>query len=231
MKNLLEHCLLCGELVDDAYLGLCSICLLSIRSQLFISYAWGFCSQCASPLLNADTHCRSCHGGGRIVGLGSYRSFLKEVIVRYKFNGCRSLALFLASLMLPYIPTPPLGTPPVLVVPVPCSHTGLENRGWDQMRTIANVLSDYPGIACGSLLKRVGTGEQKHLGRKERLAFSGHRFAFNAQAFKIEDLVARYSSIVIIDDVYTTGTTIRTCMELIEKSVPLPVSAICLAMD
>lgn len=112
-----------------------------------------------------------------------------------------------------------------LLVPVPVSDSRLIERGFNQAERLANVLSHRRKIPLLSLLIRTHhTGKQSFKGRAERLADMKHAFGENpAVAMQFRDWLKGKTSlsrpvrIIIVDDIYTTGSTIRACAEIINQ--------------
>lgn len=114
-----------------------------------------------------------------------------------------------------------------LLVPVPVSDSRLAERGFNQAERLADVLSGRRGIPQLPLLIRSHhTGKQSFKSRSERLNDMKHAFAVNpdptvvAAFYKCLETVRlqlreRPLQIIIIDDIYTTGSTIRACAESI----------------
>ncbi len=114
-----------------------------------------------------------------------------------------------------------------LLVPVPVSDSRLAERGFNQAERLADVLSRRRGIPQLPLLVRTHhTGKQSFKTRAERLADMKHAFAVNpdpaagSQFANWLEASGRQMQppplqIIIIDDIYTTGSTIRACAETI----------------
>lgn len=98
---------------------------------------------------------------------------------------------------------------------VPRSKKNLYFYGVDQARELAKAISavyDIPVIDC---IRRVGGREQKLLSRDERMKNMKNSFMLK-EDFHIEKL---YKKILLVDDVYTTGATIKTCASLLRGRV------------
>ncbi|MGN7762065.1 ComF family protein [Paenibacillus sp. 22594] len=114
-----------------------------------------------------------------------------------------------------------------LLIPVPVSDARQAERGFNQAERLADVLSRCRGIPQLPLLVRTHhTGKQSFKSRAERLADMKRAFAVNpdpatgAQFSHWLESHGRQTQsqplqIVIIDDIYTTGSTIRACAETI----------------
>lgn len=130
-----------------------------------------------------------------------YNTFLKEVIARWKFRGDYQLyALFVHSFQArfnQYFSELPKHT---WLVPIPLSEKRLAHRSFNQAEALASLL---PRTTV-PLLKRLEGEKQSKKTRKHRLAM---RNPFLYQGSQ-ED-VDFAQPIVLIDDIYTTGTTIH----------------------
>lgn len=112
-----------------------------------------------------------------------------------------------------------------LLVPVPVSDSRLAERGFNQAERLADVVSQLRGIPQLPLLIRTHhTGKQSFKSRAERLADMKHAFAVNPDEMVRLQLVSWLDTvevqacplqIIVIDDIYTTGSTIRACAETI----------------
>ena len=98
--------------------------------------------------------------------------------------------------------TPPLA-PDYVVCPIPMRWERRVRRGFNQSWLLAEALARRFGWKLEQgLLSRVGQGQaQKALGRTERLALG-------ADAFRAHPAVEGHR-ILLVDDVYTTGATLR----------------------
>ncbi|UQZ33852.1 ComF family protein [Paenibacillus sp. PK3_47] len=114
-----------------------------------------------------------------------------------------------------------------LLVPVPVSESRLNERGFNQAERLADVLSRRRGIPQLPLLIRTHhTGKQSFKSRAERLNDMKHAFAANPDMNlkeRISGLINarvpenRPLQIIIVDDIYTTGSTIRACAETVKQ--------------
>jgi ComF family protein len=91
-----------------------------------------------------------------------------------------------------------------LIVPVPLHSRRLQQRGFNQAGLIARKLGPKLGLPVhlGVLVRRRWTEPQTRLGRTERLHNVKGAFAVTKAA------VVRERCVLLVDDVYTTGTTL-----------------------
>lgn len=89
-------------------------------------------------------------------------------------------------------------------VPVPVSRKRLRKRGFNQARKLSDALSAITGIPTADILVReVDTLPQKELDDRERYENLKNAFRVSAEAVP--------ETIIIVDDIYTTGSTIEAC--------------------
>jgi ComF family protein len=100
-----------------------------------------------------------------------------------------------------------------VIVPVPIHEARHEKRGFNQAAKIASLLSSYYGIPASSLLVKIrDTPPQHSLSRAER--------AKNVKdAFKpVYKNSLRGKSVLLVDDILTTGATMRECARELKKN-------------
>jgi ComF family protein len=201
-------CPVCSGPSDSlSHCPICSICWAAIRRHDGPS-----CRVCARPL--ASEHAGLCGDClrepppfSRVITYGPYSDVLKEALHLLKFSSVkrlsRPLGLLLAGLEMPEVD---------FIVPVPLSGRELRRRGFNQTLLISRTLSRTTGIPlCQRLLhKKRETPPQVSLPRRERLL--NLRGAFEAR----EKLNGE--RVLIVDDVVTTGATVRECSRAIIKA-------------
>lgn len=87
--------------------------------------------------------------------------------------------------------------------------------GYDQSREFARALSRLYGIPVLNALKRVGGREQKLLSASERLKNIVGKYSLNPKFVTSE----KYKRILLVDDIYTTGATIKACKRILLDNV------------
>jgi len=191
------------------------------------------CPHCGGPfaspvaLQHSPTHeCGACRAKPpaftQTWSLFPYQSPLKEAVILFKYRGKRSLAKPFLQAMIPALPTLP--TIDVLM-PVPLHPQRLRDREYNQSLLLAHGLSQHLQIplVLSCLLRIKVTVPQTSLSRKERLT-NLHR------AFAIDDATRiKGQRILLIDDVFTTGTTLHECAKVLRKAGSGPVFGLTLA--
>jgi len=182
------------------------------------------CPKCANILNN--NICHYCDTNQfvfeSINSLGIYRSSLRRAVIRLKFF--RDLGLgdeFAPGL---YQLLSSSGWQIDLIIPVPISPKRRIERGYNQADVIAFPLALVSGInyASKALLKIREAHSQIGLSYLERLE--------NMQdAFLAKPAMVRNKSILLVDDVITTGATINSCAQALLTAGASHVYALSLA--
>ena len=221
-------CRLCGlPLLNISRLPVCPECLLRIQP-----IQGKVCSICGERVLSAFFECdedglRRCPVCRRIdrpfhraIAYGSYDDGLRELIHLLKYNGVRSAAGVLGRVLGETLTTmtPSLEQPLVLLVPVPLYRGKRRQRGFNQAELIAQVALRAPiprerfQLASGILTRVRDTHSQIGLTSHQRRENLRGAFAVTHP----QQIAGR--EVVLVDDVYTTGTTASECARVLRRA-------------
>ena len=183
------------------------------------------CDACGGP---NDTMMEVCHDCAdnprpwfRGVSALPYHGLGGDLVRAYKFGRRTSIAPFLAHEMA--LAWRDHGSParPRLIVPVPLHWTRRLQRGFNQTELLGSFLArelGIPLVAC--LARRHATAHQARLSGDERLRNLRHAFVpRRTGAF-------RNRSVLLIDDVFTTGATLTAATEALLKAGAAEVSVL-----
>jgi ComF family protein len=138
---------------------------------------------------------------------------LKEAIHRFKYMAEFSLLKVFGILLYSTFQTLPHECKVDFIVPVPLHIRRLRERGFNQALLLARALGKRTRIPCRerALRKIKDTPFQTVLqGRERRRNLKG--------AFHVENkMEIKGNSILLVDDVYTTGTTVNECSRTLLK--------------
>jgi len=153
-----------------------------------------------------------------------YEGSLKTAIIRFKFQNRieigRDLAIPLLSCT-QQIPDPF----PDIVTPVPLHNSRLRQRGYNQAKILVKHLKLNGVKKLYNLIKKViETPDQIGLSRSERMDNLKNALTVD------KNIDLKGKTILIVDDVYTTGTTMRTCAGVLKKAGAKRVYGISLTM-
>ena len=173
-----------------------------------IEFILGGCDCCGTPLAATDIDlCAACLAKpprlNRSRAAVSYDDVTRGLVLRLKYGRKVGLAKTMAHYMAPLLSHHQSDT---CLVPVPLHRRRLWQRGFNQSGLIANEISRKTGIAVEHMLDRTKpTPPLQGLSRRQR------RQAV-AGAFRVKDTAnLRGRSVVLVDDVLTTGSTADGC--------------------
>jgi len=165
-----------------------------------VAHGRAFCPPCAATLVRAEVRDRD-----RLAAF-VYGGAIAEALRRFKFNDRPDLTRpLLAGL---HTCLPRLEETPVdLVVPVPLHPARLVERGYNQAALLARPLARWLAAPCAprALGRSVATARQTELTREARSSNVERAFA----ALEPARLAGR--SVLLVDDVETTGATLAAC--------------------
>lgn len=213
----------CGEVVDDDH-RFCVACWAGMR---LIAPPW--CATCNLPFefdRGPAAQCGGClaetpaHDGVRAAV--AYGTTARTLALRLKYGGRTSHAATAARMMARHMPD---GAD--LLLPVPLHRWRIWGRGFNQAALIAQGLARASGVRVDlELLQRVKpTPVLRGLGPRGRAKAVAGAFALAPGAK--ERLKRR--SVVLVDDVYTSGATTDACVRLLKRAGAARVTILCWA--
>lgn len=205
-----------------------------------------FCPKCVERITQGDLVCPSCgrvaiggaahplcRGKWKLDGLwslGIYKDPLRKAIQKLKYRYVSELAEVLTDLMIAYWAK---YTPQFfdelkkggdwVIVPIPLHPRRQKERGFNQSALIGQMLSKKIGLKYSEVLKRVRfTKPQVGLKSWQRKSNIKNAFSLTSNYYLV-------SNILLIDDVWTTGSTLKECCYVLKRGGAQKVWAITLA--
>lgn len=217
-------CRVCGlSLSGFTFLPVCDSCWNHLPAQ-----SGALCTRCGESLQSvplAGQICRICHAAPppfeKAVAHGLYDGSLRALLHLLKYDGMSGLAYRLGALIAEHALAVPDLPPNLIVVPVPL-HTGKRRRrGFNQAEllargTIAAMRRRRPGmrmrLAAGVLARQRDTESQAGLTpHQRRVNVRGAFFAPRPTEVNGQD-------VLLVDDIYTTGATARSCSQALRAA-------------
>ena len=170
-----------------------------------------FCMKCGTPLkLDQKEYCADClrtqhhFTGGRAVFV--YTGPMKESMYRFKYSGRREYADFFAKEALRTQGRWLSRIRPDCVIPVPLHRKKLRKRGYNQAEDFAAALAHQAHAHVDThLVRRIrNTTPMKGLSAADRKKNVNGAFSVDEDRLQYFG----YKRILIVDDIYTTGSTI-----------------------
>lgn len=218
-----NRCPVCDRIVQDTLI--CPACVGRLR---YISQP--FCYRCGKPVAHdAQEYCPDCAGKkhefeqGRTVFL--YQGPMRGILYRYKYGNRRDYTEFLAREAASRYGEWVRRLHVDVVVPIPLSKKRLRRRGYNQADLFARRFSELCGLKydAGLLVRIRNTVPQKQLSVQERKNNLKN-------AFKMSRNVVNLKRILLIDDIYTTGSTIDAAALALKQAGVRDVFSLCISI-
>ena len=223
------ECLSCGHsLSTDPIPFFCAACWRSIRTL-----QQPVCVRCDQPFISpaATTYtpnhqCQQCQKQPphfqRAWTLFPYLPPLRDAICAFKYRRKLTLARPLAQLMINALPH---GLDADVIIPVPLHPARLRTREFNQSLLLADQLGRHLSlpVSATNLVRTAVTDPQTALSRQARLRNLRNTFTIR----RPQDLAEQ--RILLVDDVFTTGTTLNECAKTLRRAGSGPVFALTLA--
>jgi len=210
------RCVLCQDIIPfHAPRGFCQKC----RENPDI-IPEPFCPKCGAPIEYEGT-CDGCERlAPRVFDLNrsvfAYKSPVSDSVHRMKYAGrsdyARAFGKLMAELIPGYFSRAEISFD--AVVPVPLHESRLAERGYNQAGLLAEEISKATGIPLVNLLTRVRhTEAQYNLNPSQRRANLAGAFVVNLGG----DENIPYKNILLVDDIFTTGSTLNECSAVLRN--------------
>lgn len=204
-----EHikCLACGDELDEET-DFCKKCLKSLPFN-----NENICDVCGTKIPGVGV-CPICSGKKHVFEIARapflYTGEIKRLIHNFKYNNARYLFAPLSLYMLEEYKTWKMNAD--MIVPVPLYAKRYKQRGYNQAEELAKELSRHLNIpVVNAVSKERETVSQTELEFKDRQE--------NVKdAFKLIDKSVKNKNILLIDDVYTTGATVKEVCRVLNKA-------------
>ena len=177
-----------------------------------------FCKKCGIPIKSEEQeYCNQCTLEDRSWDFGRsifyYRGIAKQILYQVKQEGTKEIINFFTLQMKKtqkdYIQT----IAPDCLVPVPLHSSKFRKRGFNQAELLAREFGTQLNIPIRLLLRKTQkTKDQKNLNRIERK--KNVKDVFCVDVAEIEKGIPK--SVLLIDDVSTTGSTLTECAKVLK---------------
>ena len=214
----LKRCMICFKVVEEKDINtkVCKDCWERLNTM---PHTYTYCPKCGLPYVTGmkDTICSMCRNRSfpwnKISYFGFYKDLLKEIIVSYKFDKKFHLCSVLGELLIKAYKRGFSDFIPDVIVPVPVFKNSLKSKGFNHALEISKPLSKYLNrkIDFNALLKIKPTKPQVGLDQKER--WKNLKGAFWADPDRVKG-----QSVLLIDDVFTTGATSFMCSAELKRA-------------
>ncbi len=201
---------MCDTILPWGEKDICEKCKKNIQYSSSAS-----CFKCGKPVKEAEEYCYDCKNKKHYFKQGAALfpyEYIRLSLYRFKYSGRIEYAGFYGKQMAYRFEERRKQWKPDALVPVPLHRRKLKKRGYNQAELIARKLSEHWHIPViqNLVLRTKNTRPMKEIvgtARENNLK----------KAFKLGTNDVKLNTIIIIDDIYTTGSTIdavsQVCLE------------------
>lgn len=200
-------CIYCNnELTDKTKYSLCDSCLSTLP---FIR--GNTCKLCGTEIGYGEI-CLECEKEKYYFNKGlsilEYNQDSKKLILNFKYNKKTYIGYYFAEMIYDRLKLEEDFKFDYITF-VPSFKKKKKMRGFNQSEIIAKYLSKFTNIPYGKVVKKIkNTKEMKKLDKK-------HRKKALKNSFKAIDSNVNFKNCLLIDDIFTTGTTLNECAKVI----------------
>ena len=195
-----KKCPLCHQILREKNSLVCPDCF-----QKAIPMKEPLCMKCGRPVRMEEEYCQDCRSGVHHFterrSIFPYGEIWRQSLVRFKYYGCREYGDFYAKAISIYGRKYLERWKSQLIVPVPLHSRKKRMRGFNQAAYLAERVSRFTGIPWSDnlVIKIRNTKSQKKLNASQRKKNLRN-------AYLVTRKITGFS-VLVVDDVYTTGST------------------------
>lgn len=209
------RCPVCGKIVLPKGERICGPC----KDKLKVIQE-PRCKKCSKPIeAEEKEYCRDCEQKNynyiKGYSVWIYDDIMKKSISDYKYHNKKEYARFYIAETIRLYGKSIVKLAPDVLVPVPIHNVKYRERGYNQADILALGIGkelDLP-VLSHLLVRNRKTLPQKQLNDKERLRNLKEAFRFNEKA--AEGFRREIDKVLLVDDIYTTGSTIEACTNIL----------------
>jgi ComF family protein len=180
------------------------------------------CKRCGKPIEDEEKeYCSDCERKKfhyeRGFAVWVYDDAMRNSIAAYKYHSKKEYSRFYVHEMLRLYKESFQKLELDAIIPVPIHRSKYLERGYNQAELLAKGIGEdlrLP-VLTKLLIRNRKTLPQKKLSDKERLKNLSEAFAVNEQFLNTE--LTSIKKVLLVDDIYTTGSTVEACSSLLKS--------------
>lgn len=207
------RCFVCGREVFDTEIKLCETC-----KKKFPFITGNICQRCGMPIPDGNHVCDACknvkYNFDASRASFCYNAMTHGILYQLKYGGKKFIAKYFGELV--YKTYTDWGIVADVVIPVPLHRIRQKKRGYNQSELIADRFSELSGVPINIdiIYRTKETPNQTRLKKSERERNLLGVFEIN----KSKKLKGK--TLLIIDDIFTTGSTANEISKMLLKFKP-----------
>lgn len=187
------------------------------------------CPVCQHPSVAGRTHagCQTPWGIDGVTSLTLYRGPIRSLVRQLKYHGVTVTQQLVSQVLQTYLKHESLYLPPAIILPIPLHQNSQNQRGFNQAAIIAQALANQTGYPTlqNVLQRHKNTNSQTKLSKGERQSNMLGAFSL-ATTENIKG-----ASFILVDDVFTTGATLKEAAKVLKRAGAKQVFGFALARD
>ena len=221
-----KRCLACDKVLlnIEKERGICQACVKQVKLV-----GPDYCLKCGTPTYNNEELCHNCKNTTRYFeqnkAIFQYTGQMKDTMYRFKYFNRRCYAKAFADHAVkiygPWLKEQKIDA----IVPVPMYKPKERRRGYNQAAVFARALSKKINIPVDEsiVIRQSDTTAMKqlnHLKRKKNLL----------KAFTTPKNIVQFRKVLVVDDIYTTGTTLDEVSKALKDGGITEVYGMCICI-
>ena len=203
-------CIYCNKELDKPQkYCLCDNCFAKLKFN-----NQSTCSNCGVAIFGYADKCPRClvnkYKFEKAYSVFIYDGIMKNLVKKFKFSSAKYIGEYLSLFL--YEKYLQLNINCDLIIPVPVHKKTLNKRGFNQAEELCYCFKDSKEVRIDILFKEKLTKEQARLNFNERKKNLTDTFIVK-NSEQIKD-----KTILLIDDVYTTGSTANECCKILKEN-------------
>ena len=218
------RCAVCDE-IEVTGRGICPSCRNKVQAA-----GEPACKKCGKPLVDErEEFCSDCGKKQHVYTQGKavfiYEGGIRNSMYRFKYGNKREYAEFYADVAAEKYGAWLKKIKAQVLIPVPMYFWKKRLRGYNQAEVFAQALGRKTNIPVDRhLVKRVrNTTPQKELNESQRRSNLKN-------AFQLVPDIVKYKEVVLVDDIYTTGSTMDELSKILKSSGVRNIYYICISI-
>jgi len=208
-----RRCISCDQIISASKEHLCDNC------KIFFKYIEeAMCVCCGGLVRQENVKCRDCIENDKLftknIPIFVYEDLVQDAIYRFKYGKKAHLGKGLGSIMAERLFQMPNFLENLdYIVPIPIHRNRMKTRGFNQAELLAKEISKVSGIPMGkNLIVRI-----RDTAPQSKVSFSGRKNNLKGALEVNKRYALENKSILLVDDIYTTGNTLNACCEVLYK--------------
>lgn len=212
-----KRCPICQEIIFPKGEKVCPAC----RKKVVVIQE-PYCKKCGKPLQwEEQEYCLDCENHSFHyqygVALWLYEGEIKRSFAGLKYQNKKEYLDFYIEEMVRYRKKEIMAMQAQALLPVPIHPVKKRKRGFNQAECLARALGEalHIPVITDLLIRRKNTVPQKNYNRQQRKKNLEDAFAIVGQTKK---RYPRLQRVILVDDIYTTGSTIEACTKQLQQA-------------